>query len=104
MDLDQMVVSYNDGTTRWSNLTQDMTAGCSETLAGNQPRWCIAQKINADDNDLLDPNEEFMLAVSTPVTTTPDTRFTLNIQPAVGAVLPVTRTVPAAITKVQVLY
>ncbi|MFA5331283.1 MAG: archaellin/type IV pilin N-terminal domain-containing protein [Methanoregula sp.] len=103
MDLDQMVISYNDGTTRWSNLTQDMTAGCSQTMTGNNPRWCIAQKINADDNDLLDPNEQFLLAVAMPDSATTNTPFTLSIQPAVGAVLPITRTLPGAISRVQVL-
>lgn len=104
MDLDQMVLSYNDGTTRWSNLTQDMTSGCTQTMSGNNPRWCIADRLNGDNNDILDPNEQFMLAVSMPDSATPNTQFTLSIQPAVGAVLPITRTLPGALTPVQVIY
>jgi archaeal flagellin FlaB len=104
LDLDQMVISYNDGSTRWTNLTLDTTADCSATLTGNNPRWCVAQKINnVTAGDVLEPNAQIILAVSTPATTTMDSRFTVNLQPSVGAMLPVTRTVPASIHRVQAL-
>jgi flagellin FlaB len=105
MDLTQMVISYNDGTTRWTNLTLD-SACDTHVMAGTQHEayWCIAERINADNNDLLDPNEQFMLAIAMPTSSTINTAFTINMQPAVGAVLPITRTIPGAIHKVQALY
>ena len=106
MDLDQMVISYNDGNTRWANLTQETTvSGCTNVVTGNNPRWCIAEKINeVGVNDLLEPNEQMILAIAMPTTATPNTKFTINLQPAVGAVLPITRTLPGALNIVQAIY
>jgi len=107
MDLSQMVVSYNDGLTRNASMAFDSGAACTQTIGGTDTTrvgWCIAQKMNANSNNLLEPNEQFIIAVGMPVTTTPNTKFTLNFQPAVGAVLPITRTVPGAINTIQPLY
>ena len=109
MDLSQMVVSYNDGTTRWANLTLEAST-CGNTIGAGTPKhnvyWCIAETLNdvGTPNQILDPNEQFILAVSMPTTSTVNTKFTVNLQPAVGAVLPITRTVPGAIHAVQALY
>lgn len=105
MDLDQMVISYNDGTTRWTNVTN--TTDCASFMTGGSKHnayWCISQRINADSNDILDPNEQFMLSIAMPTTATINSAFTINLQPSVGAVLPITRTIPGAIHEVQVLY
>jgi flagellin FlaB len=107
MDLSQMVISYNDGTTRWTNLTNNTPlTDCTGIISTptHNAKWCIAQKINAGDDDMLDPNEQFMLAIAMPTTAKINTQFTINMQPAVGAVLPITRTIPGSITKVQALY
>jgi len=112
VDMSQMVVSYNDGLTRWSNLTYDgesCPAGMYTSLTPGtnvQGHWCIAAKINNSTipSELLGPNEQYVLAVQMPTTTTVNTQFTINLQPAAGAVLPLTRTVPGAINKVQMLY
>lgn len=105
MDLDQMVISYNDGTTRWANLTQETTTNCNNVVTGNNPRWCIAEKINeVNVNNLLEPNEQMILAISMPTTATPNTKISINLQPAVGAVLPITRTLPGALNIVQAIY
>jgi flagellin FlaB len=72
----------------------------------NEGHWCIAEKYNnsSEPGVLLGPNEQYVLAIQMPVTSTPNTPFTINIMPAVGAALPVKRTVPASITPVQALY
>jgi flagellin FlaB len=72
-----------------------------------QGSWCIAQVINnatSDTSTVLSPDEQFILAVQMPNTATTNTRFTVYLQPASGAVLPVTRTIPGGLTPVMVLY
>jgi archaeal flagellin FlaB len=102
-DLSQMQVSYNDGTTNRDSMSMDSSA-CSNTMAGTKTKWCIAQKINGNDNNILEPNEQFIIAVGMPATATPNTQFSVNLQPSVGANLPITRTVPPSINNVNVLF
>jgi flagellin FlaB len=114
MDLSQMVVSYNDGTSRNANVlngttdindcTTDTILSADHVLAGQ--RWCVSQKINevGTTNNLLEPNEIWVITVGMPETATVNQKIAINFQPAVGAVLPITRTIPGAIAKVQPLY
>jgi flagellin FlaB len=107
MDLSQMVVSYNDGTTRNASMMFDTSAACTNSMGGTattRVQWCIAQKLNANANNLLEPNEQFIIAVGMPTSTTPNTKFTINFQPAVGAALPITRSIPGAVNPIQPLY
>jgi len=113
IDMSQMVVSYNDGSTRLPNLTYDgencaanVFTGALTPGANVQGHWCIAAKINNSTvpSELLGPNEQYVVAIQMPTTTTVNTQFTINLQPAAGAVLPLTRTVPGAINPVQMLY
>jgi len=106
MDVSQMVVSYSDGITRNASMDFDTSVSCANTIGGtdtSRVQWCIAQKLNSNDNNLLEPNEQFILAVGMPETTTANTKFAVNFQPAVGAVVPVSRTIPGAISPVQAL-
>ena len=107
MDMDQMVMSYSDSTgAKLESITEDTAITCANTIGAGKTEWCIAQMINSQGtaNDILDPNEQFILAVALPTTTTPNTQFTINMQPAVGAVTSIKRTVPGALQKIQILY
>jgi len=115
MDLDQMVISYMDNNGgRNPSVNASPGLACSAlTIALNEDvasasatQWCVAQKINTvgSDNKLLEPNEIWVIAIQTPDTADINTKITFNLQPAVGAVLPITRTVPGALNKVQALY
>ena len=104
MDISQMVVSYNDEYTRRSSMTMDTDITCANTITASYTQWCIARRINANTDNLLEPNEQFVIAVGMPTSTTPNKKFTVNFQPAVGAVLPITRTVPGGIQAVQAIY
>jgi len=104
MDLSQMVVSYNDGTTMRSSMTMDTSIVCGNTITDVYNQWCIAERINANTDNLLEPNEQFVIAIGMPTSSTVNKKFTINFQPAVGAVLPITRTVPGGIKAVQPLY
>ncbi len=106
MDVSQMVVSYNDGMTRNASMDFDTSATCANTIGGtptSRVQWCVAEKVNSNENILLEPNEQFILAIGMPQTSTANTRFTVNLQPAIGAVVPVSRTIGGAISPVQAL-
>lgn len=101
MDLASMVVSYNDGTTRTTAYTQ--VAAGTEVPPGTT-EWEIARVINGNSNSILEPGEQMILAIGVPTSATPNTKFILNLQPSVGAVTAIERTVPAAITTINMLY
>jgi archaeal flagellin FlaB len=103
VDVSQMVISYSDDNKgHIPNLTFADT--CPTTMS-NSGEWCIAQKINnVTSGYQLDNNAQMILMVGLPTTATPNTKFTINLQPAVGAVLPISRTIPAGLTTVQAIY
>lgn len=117
MDLTQMVISYSDSAGgRNANVLLDDTADITECqtpvdilnddeTAANQ-RWCVSQKINTvgSDNNLLEPNEIWVITVGMPNSASVNQKITVNFQPAVGAVLPITRTIPGGLSKVQAIY
>lgn len=124
LDLSQMVISYSDNNGGRNPNLHSNTGGINSctwvrdgdtnvlaydsTKDPNDYHWCVSQRINdlnpGAENNLLEPNEIWVLSIATPPSATVNTKFTLNFQPAVGAVLPVTRTIPGAFSKVQVLH
>ncbi len=61
-------------------------------------------------NNLLEPGEQFVLAVALPrevtdgpTELTPNTRFSVNLQPAIGAAFPIKKTVPSSIREVNII-
>ena len=108
MDLSQMVVSYRDNNGGY-NSSVSYQATCAGAISGGTSplEWCIGERLYSSggvDNDVLDPNEQMILIVGVPTTATPNTKVSVNFQPAIGAVLPVTRTVPGSINIVQAIY
>ncbi|HII97833.1 MAG TPA: flagellin [Methanoregula sp.] len=112
MDLSQMVISYTDSSgarnpnvATGANINTCGTTLTDDKLIGAQT-WCVSQKINeaGTTNNLLEPNEIWILSIGMPETSTVNTKITVNLQPAVGAVLPITRTVPGGIVTIQPLY
>lgn len=71
-----------------------------------QPNWTIADRLHAlpvgtvDDDNLLEPGEEFVLKVWPSRTLTPGETFTIAVAPLHGPGVTVTRTVPARVTPV----
>jgi len=110
MDITQMVISYSD-TGGGRNVSINMTpSGCGTILtanagSSNDIRWCVSQKMNevGATNNLLEPNEIWVLSIGLPDTATANQVITLNLQPAVGAFVPVTRTIPGGLSKIQSL-
>ena len=114
VDLSQMVVSYSDdGGGHNANVQLDDTAigTCTKasTTGDSDQRWCIMQKINYVTGDathgaMLDNNAQMVIRVGLPHTAAVNKKLTINFQPAVGAVLPITRTIPGGLTAVQPIY
>ncbi len=64
----------------------------------------------ANRNNLLEPGEQFVLMVAFPreeengpTVLTPNTRFSVNLQPAIGSAYPIKKTVPSSIYEVNIL-
>ncbi len=116
MDLTQMVISYSDnngGRNPSINATPGLACSALTTALGTAVtdetllQWCVSQKINdlhETPNNLLEPNEIWVLSIRAPDSATVNTKLTYNLQPAVGAVLPITRSVPGGLNPVQALY
>ena len=68
-----------------------------------------ATNSSANRNNLLEPGEQFVLAVAFPrngegpTVLTPNTRFSVNLQPAVGAAFPIKKTVPSSLYAVNII-
>ena len=119
VDMSSMVVSYTDNNGGHNANVKNSTTGlfdCTQTLLGDTAgdgslqQWCIAQKINqvtgsATTGTMLDNNAQMILAVGLPDNTaTPNAKININFQPAVGAVLPIARTIPGGLTAIQPIY
>lgn len=114
MDLTQMVISYSDNNQGRNPSIGNNAAGITDCTnvftdrAQADQLWCVSQKINdlnpSAPNNLLEPNEIWVLTIGMPPTATVNTKFTVNLQPAVGAVLPITRSIPGGLNPVQAVY
>ena len=106
LDISKMVVSYQDSTTRWANLSYTAGLANGPNLFINNQSWGINQTINdvGTPNTLLDPGEQFILIVGVPATATPNTAMTINLQPSIGAVFQIKRSVPPALNPVNILF
>jgi len=113
MDLTQMVISCADNNGgRNPNIANNTDLNSCDGVFSNAAtvddmRWCVSGKFNdlnpESPNNLLEPNEIWLLSIGMPPTATINTKGTINMQPAVGAVVPLTRTLPGAFTRVQAI-
>ena len=111
IDISQMLVTFTSGT-KSEVITYDKTKSVVGTGAGEDiaaGNWAVIETYNdiGDTNHLLEPGEQFVLKImfSTEGVNVlePNTPFTVNLQPAVGAVYPIKKTVPAYLNKVNTL-
>jgi flagellin FlaB len=102
IDVTQMVVVYIDENTRQE---MDWEAGADEDdlKTANYNNWTILEFYNnVTDNTLLEPGEQFVLGIHV-ADPAPNQQFSVNLQPAAGAVYPIKRTVPPAINTINIL-
>jgi flagellin FlaB len=80
-----LVISYSDA----NNMIPSMN-------------WTITKLSTINDDNLLDPNEMFMVTITVPTTDNisigPYHRFSLELKPPDGPVLSITRTIPARVS------
>ncbi len=101
LDISKLVVSYQDENERVPDVDYDDTVSPAAPAADT---WKVMETWNDDDDSLLESGEQFVLAIAVPTSTTPNTPFTVNLQPAVGAVFQIKRTVGPSIEDMNILY
>ncbi len=104
MDIARMRVTLATPTARSILTLANNTSIESNPSEGNWSVSKIFDEVNSGDL-VLDPNEKFQITVMPPSDNVipPDTRFTISMQPEVGAMTTVVRTTPADIKPVNVL-
>ncbi|WP_456486743.1 archaellin/type IV pilin N-terminal domain-containing protein [Candidatus Alkanophaga liquidiphilum] len=112
MDMDGLVVSYTDKDTHVGNLTYNASAtGTSmtgSTLGMKMSEWhysIITTAGYGDNDNLLERGEKAEITVTLPgygVTT--DEQFIIEVKPASGATISITRSAPSSIDKVMNLH
>lgn len=103
MDLSRMRVSLATQDDR-AILSLASATGTASAAAGQWAVTNIYDEVNAGDL-VLDPNEKFQINVMPPAGQLigADTRFTISMQPEVGALTTVVRTTPGDIKTVNIL-
>ena len=96
IDISQMLVTYT------CEGTSDVIEYDDTTFSDG---WAVMTKYNeiGTSNNLLEPGEQFVLKVKV-LTPALNKQFSVNLQPAVGAVYPIKLTVPPNLDKVNILH
>jgi flagellin FlaB len=108
------VLSFDKGNT--IEKIGDGEAGKSgDELTIDKSKWGVVMTYNdvgkdatgtaTNRNKLLEPGEQFVLRVMFPndANLKPNTRFSVNLQPAIGAAYPIKKTVPSTLYEVNIL-
>jgi flagellin FlaB len=112
LDLSKLTVTYRDDAA-FDEIAYDATNskldGTEATVAPTVGNWIVSQVLNGKGSTqtaLLEPGTQFTLQLHPPTgaNTNVNQKFTIELKPAIGAVLPISRTVPAAIESVNQLY
>jgi len=132
IDITQMLVTFVCGETsevipfdETNSITGIGAATSSDEAAartaikatGTDGKWGVIMTYNdvgkgttaaANRNKLLEPGEQFVLKVVFPsgaddAVLTPNTRFSVNLQPAIGAAFPIKKTVPSTLYAVNII-
>jgi flagellin FlaB len=122
IDITQMLVTFVCGTTSvvipFDGATSTNALGLTDGVAPQSTvngKWYVTASYNnvgdqttseANKNKLLEPGEQFVLKVEFPnngAALTPNTRFSVNLQPAIGAAYPIKKTVPSTLYTVNII-
>jgi len=100
VDMSSTVMTYTNAS-QYVILTHD-TDGVAP---GDVSNWTIfAVKNEVTTGTVLERGEQFVMQVMVPQAITANGQFTLEVKPATGATLAITRTAPAEIDAINVLY
>ncbi len=98
IDVKQMIITYVDET---NHLVIPYKSGAN-IQANEGKSWDVLDQYNANGDLLLEPGEQFEIGVYVPGPGV-NKAFTVNLQPAAGAVYPIKKTVPPAVNKINLL-
>jgi len=108
IDMDKIVISYSDADTYVAQVDAVTTANASSgnfTVGATSGQW--AYRLLTDEtggSNMLDPTEKMLIVVALPAWgATAYEEFVIDIKPAQGATLTMTKTAPGAIQKTMVL-
>jgi len=103
VDMNSTVMTYTTQDA-YTILTRD-TAHSPGASPGAVSQWTIsAVKNEATAGSVLERGEQFIMQVKLPSNLAKDKQFTLEVKPATGATLAITRTAPPQIDGINVLY
>jgi len=108
IDISQMLVTFICGKTS-AVIQYDTTHSFKTPDEIGPDKWGVIETYNNIDdteNHLLEPGEQFVLKINFPddgAVLTPNTPFSVNLQPAVGAAYPIKKTVPSNLNSVNTL-
>ena len=103
VDMNSTVMTYSTSGnyTILQRATDKSPWGAPET----DGTWSIYSVKNvATNGSVLEKGEQFVMQIKLPVKLQKNQQFTLEVKPAVGATLAITRTAPPQIDKINVLY
>ena len=112
LDISQMLVTFVCGDVSKVieyDATNSIVKSGGGTGAIDGAKWGVNMTYNdvGTRNHLLESGEQFVLRVNFPdgaaAKLTPNTRFSVNLQPAIGAAFPIKKTVPSNLDKVNTL-
>ena len=101
VDFDKVVITYSNAT-QLQTLTNKGNQTAGTVNAGEWGITRVDNQVTADDT--LEKGEQFQITAKPSAAIQKNDQFTLEIKPAIGAALSITRTAPASILAVNVLY
>ncbi|MGD0081331.1 MAG: flagellin [Methanoregula sp.] len=108
IDFSKVVMVYSNASTLETLTPPTMTSGTIQQPSGGD--WAITEIQNAPNGNaataspLLQPNEQFTISCEPTNPIVENDVFSIEIRPSVGAAFSISRTAPAAINAVNVLY
>jgi flagellin FlaB len=112
LDISQMLVTFVSGNQSMVIPYDAENSIVNNTTTGGaiaNGKWGVNMTYNdvGERNHLLESGEQFVLQVNFPENAakmlTPNTRFSVNLQPAIGAAFPIKKTVPSTIYQVNTI-
>ncbi len=108
IDFSKVVMVYSNSSTLETLAPPTMTSGTIQQPATGG--WAITEIQNSPNGDastaspLLQPNEQFTISCEPTNAIQENDVFSIEVRPSVGAAFSISRTAPAAINAVNVLY
>ena len=108
IDFSKVVMVYSNSSTLETLAPPTMTSGTIQQPATGG--WAITEIQNSPNGDastaspLLQPNEQFTISCQPTNAIQENDVFSIEVRPSVGAAFSISRTAPAAINAVNVLY